>query len=269
MEKAAKERVTELFQSAGGMKTIENLALALSGATPEKIEHDIAKLSRNLEARMAKHLGWPSPEFVDVFVAASAALISCAPREDFKHWEWESMSLSSFAGLAARLAIADADIKIATEAALEKTCQRIEDIAKEAIGTYIFNWPQLAELTQEQRVALGFSANEPLLRTGELRDLIGHIVEGNVGYVGTNDPVAKYHEYGTAKIPPRPFLAGALAATEGEIPKIFGSAVSAAMRGGGREFHELKELLHAVKEAGHELKETAKDILNDDRDENR
>jgi hypothetical protein len=179
------------------------------------------------------------------------------------------MSLSSFAGLAARLAMAEADVKMATEAGLEKTCQLIEDRAKEVIGTYIFNWPQLAQSTQEQRVALGFSANEPLLRTGELRDSIGHLVEGNVGYVGTNDPVAKYHEYGTTKIPPRPFLAGALAATEGEIPKIFGSLVSAAMRGGGREYHELRELLHVAKHLYKEAKEAGKEILEDDRDENR
>jgi HK97 gp10 family phage protein len=179
------------------------------------------------------------------------------------------MSLSSFAALAARLAMAEADIKLATEAALEKTCQLIEDRAKAAIGTYDFGWPQLAQSTQEQRVALGFSANEPLLRTGKLRDSIGHVVEGNVGYVGTNDPIAPYQEFGTSKIPPRPFLGGALAATEGEIPKIFGSLVGAAMRGGGREYHELKELLHVLKDVGHELKETAKDIVDDDRGENR
>jgi hypothetical protein len=52
-----------------------------------------------------------------------------------------------------------------------------------------------------------------------------------------------------------------------EIPKIFGSAVSAAMRGAGREYHEL--LLHVLKDVGHELKKTAKDIVDDDRDENR
>jgi hypothetical protein len=80
-----------------------------------------------------------------------------------------------------------------------------------------------AESTQEQRVALGFSANDPLLRTGTLRDSIGHVVEGNVGYVGTNDKVAPFQEFGTSKNPPRPFLGGALAATEQEIPKIFGS----------------------------------------------
>jgi hypothetical protein len=75
VERAAKERVTELFRSAGGMTTIENLALALCGAPPERIEHDIAKLSLNLGAKMARHQDWPSPEFVDFFIAASGALI--------------------------------------------------------------------------------------------------------------------------------------------------------------------------------------------------
>ena len=69
---------------------------------------------------------------------------------------------------------------------------------------------------------------------------------------------------GPLKSPPRPFLGGALAATEGEIPKIFGSAVSAAMRGAG-EYHELKELLHVLKDVGRELKETAKDAVEDDK----
>ena len=136
------------------------------------------------------------------------------------------MSLSSFPGLAARLAMAEADVKMATEAGLEKTCQLIEDRAKEAIGNddYIFGWPRLAQSTIDRK---GFE--RPLYETGKLKDSIGHLVEGNVGYVGTNDPVAPYQEFGTSKIPPRPFLGGALAATEGEIPKIFGSLVGAAM----------------------------------------
>jgi hypothetical protein len=116
---------------------------------------------------------------------------------------------------------------------------------------------------------LGFSANDPLLRTGTLRDSIGHVVEGNVGYVGTNDKVAPFQEFGTSKIPPRPFLGGALAATEQEIPKIFGRLVGAAIRGGGPAYHELRELLHVVKEVGHELKEAGKELLEDDWDERR
>jgi hypothetical protein len=75
-EQAAKEQIVELFRSAGGLQTIENLALALCGAPPERIEHDIAKLSLNLGAKMAKHPeDWPSPEFAEVFIAAAGALI--------------------------------------------------------------------------------------------------------------------------------------------------------------------------------------------------
>jgi hypothetical protein len=70
------------------------------------------------------------------------------------------------------------------------------------------------------------------------------VVEGNVGYVGTNDPIVPYHEYGTSRIPARPFLGGALAAAGDEIPKIFGRLVSAAMMHGGPNYHELKELMH-------------------------
>jgi hypothetical protein len=74
-EQAAKEQIVELFRLAGGMKTIDNLALALSGAPSEKIEHDIAAFSRGLEVSFARRQDWPSSEFVDFFIAASGALI--------------------------------------------------------------------------------------------------------------------------------------------------------------------------------------------------
>jgi phage gpG-like protein len=119
------------------------------------------------------------------------------------------MSLSSFANLAARLATADADMELAKEAILEKACQMIEDEAKAAIGTYKYGWSQLAQSTQDQRVTLGYSANEPLLRTGDLRDSIHNtVVSSEEAFVGTNDPVAPFHEFGTSRIPPRPFLGG-------------------------------------------------------------
>lgn len=57
------------------------------------------------------------------------------------------MSLSSFAQLAARLATADVDMKLAQTAILEKACQFIEDEGKDAIGTYKYGWSQLAGAT--------------------------------------------------------------------------------------------------------------------------
>jgi HK97 gp10 family phage protein len=179
------------------------------------------------------------------------------------------VSLSSFAQLAARLATAEADMKFAKEAILEKACQIVEDRAKAAIGTYEFGWPQLAQSTQEQRVAQGYSANNPLLRTGELRSSIGHYVDGDVGYVGTNDPNAKYHEFGTSKMPPRPFLGPAVDAAGPKIEKMAGRMVMGAMLHGGPAYHELKEVLHVLKEVYHEGKEAAEEFLEDDRDESR
>jgi hypothetical protein len=45
--------------------------------------------------------------------------------------------------------------------------------AKRVIGTYDYNWPQLAPATQEDRAHKGYPANEPLLRDGTLRASIG------------------------------------------------------------------------------------------------
>jgi len=178
------------------------------------------------------------------------------------------MTLSSFAQLAARLATADADMRLAQEAILEKACQMIEDEAKGAIGNYKYGWPQLAESTQQERVAQGYSANEPLLRTGKLRDSIGHVVDGDVGYVGTNDPVAPYHEFGTSRIPPRPFLGGAVEAAGPKIEKMARRMVEGAMSRGGPNYHELREILHVAKEVWRELKDTF-DRAVDDGDESR
>jgi phage gpG-like protein len=78
--------------------------------------------------------------------------------------------------------------------------------AKTAIGTYRLDWPPL----KPETVARKARGDTPLLETGELRDSIEHMVarEGTevVGYVGTNDPIAKYHELATRTIPPRSFL---------------------------------------------------------------
>lgn len=143
------------------------------------------------------------------------------------------MSFSSFAGLASALTGVAVGIDVHMREAMEGACKVIEDSAKEAIGTYTFNWPQLAESTQDDRVSKGFSANEPLLRTGELQASIEHhVVSGHEGYIGTNDPVAKYQEYGTDKIPPRPFLGGAVEAKGEEVAACFGSRAVKAIMGG-------------------------------------
>ena len=116
---------------------------------------------------------------------------------------------------------------------MEKVCVIVEKEAKRVIGTYDYNWTPLAEATQADREAHGFPADEPLLRTGEMRDSIEHNVgtEGLrmevIGIVGTNNEVAKWQELGTSHIPPRSFLGGAAMHKESEIHEFFGASMFA------------------------------------------
>jgi phage gpG-like protein len=93
--------------------------------------------------------------------------------------------------------------------ALETACKIIEKESKSLIGTYKENWPPLAESTKKDREAKGFAADEPLLRTGALRDSIKHSVSGNKGIIGSDSKIAVYQELGTSRIPPRSFLMAA------------------------------------------------------------
>lgn len=133
--------------------------------------------------------------------------------------------------LAATLAAVPLALELHTHEALEKACVMFEESAKGAIGTYEFGWTQLKASTQRQRVSLGFSANEPLLRSGELQRSIEHQIHGHDGYVGTNDPIAIYQECGTSRIPPRPFMGGALAHNEHKLEDLWGVVVAASFGG--------------------------------------
>ena len=75
--------------------------------------------------------------------------------------------------------------------ALEEACLIVEKEAKRAhIGTYDYNWPQLADETQKDRARKGFSDNEPGLRTGEMRDSIEHTVVGAAGILRQHESKA-------------------------------------------------------------------------------
>ena len=134
---------------------------------------------------------------------------------------------------AVHMLTAASDARLAEEAILEKACVMVEKEAKSAIGTYRYDWPQLAESTQQDRARHGFPPNEPLLRTGELRDSIGHYVamaeDPPAGYVGTNDPIAKFQELGTRAIPPRSFLGSAATDKELEIHEMAGRVMAGVM----------------------------------------
>lgn len=71
--------------------------------------------------------------------------------------------------------------------------------------------PDLAQATQDDRVARGYSPNDPLLRDGSLlRASIESEVGEDFAAVGTSEPIAAYQEFGFVNartgrpVPPRP-----------------------------------------------------------------
>jgi hypothetical protein len=144
----------------------------------------------------------------------------------------QTHTLQSFANLLTQMA---ANMPTAQHHAMEQACQVVETEAKRVIGTYDYGWPQLAASTQADRVSKGFSANDPLLRTGEMRDSINHVSSPVEGRIGSNDDKALWQELGTRTIPPRSFLAGALRHEANHVVAILGQAVRGYLEtGSGR-----------------------------------
>jgi phage gpG-like protein len=175
-----------------------------------------------------------------------------------------TIRFSSLGGFAAHLLTIEADLEITREVCVEKACRMVEKEAKRAIGTYLFDWEPL----KPETVAHKAGGDTPLLETGELRDSIGHVVgrEGAevVGYVGTNDPVAKYHELGTRTIPPRSFLGEAAMRQEHKIHRMMERTVAATLDRGGPHYRELRELYHALHMAYESGKKLADELLDED-----
>jgi hypothetical protein len=170
------------------------------------------------------------------------------------------MTQFSLGQFAAHLLTFEADLHVTEDACVEKACRMIEKEAKTAIGTYRFDWPAL----QPETVARKATGDSPLLETGELKNSIEHVSgrEGGaaVGYVGTNNPLGKYHELGTRTIPPRSFLGEAAMRKEHKIHEMMGKAVIGTFWHGG-------EIYHAVHMAYESVKKLVDEILPDEEDE--
>jgi phage gpG-like protein len=143
------------------------------------------------------------------------------------------MSELSLLGFIAHIGVMHGQIAQISHHALETACQIIHEESRRAVGTYDFSWPQLAPSTQSQRVQLGFTPNDPLLRTGALRDSIQWQVEGNVGFVGSNDQTAVWNFLGTSKIPARDPILGATLAMRTTIEQQIGHSFSSWLGGRG------------------------------------
>lgn len=136
------------------------------------------------------------------------------------------------------LAQAELAVRVAAHHALDQAAKIIEDDAKAQLGVYQaeagpFNaWPELADSTKDDRRYAGFPEDEPLLRTGALRNSISREVHGDEAAVGSTSDVAVYQELGTDTIPPRPFLGPAAFKNKERIEALLGQAVVHALEYG-------------------------------------
>jgi phage gpG-like protein len=156
------------------------------------------------------------------------------------------------------------DIEAAKKAAIHVMASMIAEEAKRVIGKYDYDWPQLAETTKVDRVKAGFAANEPLLRTGELRDSIEYtVIDDEHAAVGSNLEIAVYQELGTVHIPPRSFLAAAAAHKGEDAAKVAGKIIADAIREAGHLFNIEAQIwriaIDAAKELGHDIRDMGED----------
>jgi|SRR5581483_5028307 len=120
-------------------------------------------------------------------------------------------------------------------AASEAVGQLVEKAAKDEMGTYqaaagpFPAWAELAESTKEDRERQGYTPNDPLLRSGELRDSVSHEASTLEVVIGTPREEMIYLEFGTSKMPARPVFGPAVFNNREKIGAIIGFAAVTAV----------------------------------------
>lgn len=135
--------------------------------------------------------------------------------------------------------------------ALERIGKKVETTAKSEFGEYQPGigsypaWAELSDVTKDERVQQGFTANDPLYRSGELRDAVTHDVDtpnlevaigvksgdlhstypGGGGSPPDLGELMIWHELGTQNMPPRPVLGPALMRNQKVIEEEVGAAI--------------------------------------------
>jgi hypothetical protein len=156
------------------------------------------------------------------------------------------------------------NLPMAREAALEAMCKQITSTARKSIGTYDYEWPELADATQDERERLGFARDEPLLRTGELRDSISYEITepGKEAEIGSDSDVAVWQELGTETIPPRPFLLPSVFYAEHKNKKMLGDIIAAAMGPKFAAIEIVRIVADFLKDVAHDAKDTFRETID-------
>lgn len=146
-------------------------------------------------------------------------------------------SLGAFAAHLTRLAVEGPAVTYhATDTAgaiIEKDAKARIGYYQDAVGPYPA-WAPLAESTELAKARMGAPPNAPLLATGEMFASIGHTMESiDKTVIGATDEKMVYHEYGTAKIPPRPVFGPAAFSSRTKIELGCGAILAAWIAGRG------------------------------------
>ncbi len=148
-------------------------------------------------------------------------------------------SFDSLAAFVVAIPGMEAKVHAQFEKGMKKVALKVEQTAKNQIGAYqkaigpYPEWEELADVTRADRLRKGYTEDDPLLRSGELRDSIRHTVRGLEAEIGSDSDIAVYQELGTEDIPPRPFLGPAVDHNHNAIKKILGGAVVKGLLNGG------------------------------------
>lgn len=118
---------------------------------------------------------------------------------------------------------------VATDELLRQTRKTFGEY-QDGFGVYP-EWPELAKATKEDRVARGFTENDPLLRSGALRDSYYAEVQGLEGGVGSELPQALGMEVGDPRknVPARSTLGLTFARAEDKTFKRSGETLAAVI----------------------------------------
>ena len=189
---------------------------------------------------------------LDKFLANYAQLSN-----DFHELDKLGCAPTTWLGLTVDLRVAAADMKLAREVILERAAQVLLESIKETIGNdaYTYGWLPLAPSTIERK---GF--DRPLFETGELQASYTYVMALNKRetWVGSNNPKAVWHEWGTGgphPVPPRPVLQGAWDYNRAEIEVMAGRTMWSIVAAGALRSRELRELIHLANKVYHEVEE--------------
>ena len=155
----------------------------------------------------------------------------------------------TFAALAQKMVAMPIKIEATVAVALKKSAVEVHKTAVAKFGEYqpavgdFPAWELLALDTLHQKMDLAGGGQDPLIghypKGGEnslypvpLRQSLAIEVKESemVAYVGTNDPIGKWQEFGTDRgIPPRPFLRPALYENDDYIKRVINDAIAATL----------------------------------------